>query len=63
MSNKNHVNYEKDGGISAGQFVSCEFIKNWLNYEINLSIKKFPNCIVESEGELMYRMINRISNL
>lgn len=46
ISSKSNTNYEKDGGISAGQTVSCEFIKNWLNYEINLSIKKFPQCII-----------------
>ncbi len=41
----------------------CEFIKNWMNCEINLSIKKFPECLVESEGELLYRMVNRMSGV
>ena len=55
--------YQKSASLSASQIAGCQFIKNWLNYEINLTIKSFPQCFIDSEGELLFRMINRMSGM
>lgn len=47
--------------ISNRDLAGSEFIKNWLNYEINLGVKSFPQCLIDSEGELFYRMVTRMA--
>ena len=52
---------EKSSSVSASQLLSCSFIKNWLNFTINLGIHSFPADIISSEGELLHKIINKIS--
>lgn len=46
---------------SGKEVAGCEFVKNWLNYELNIGVEQFPECFVGSEGEFFYRMVTRMS--
>lgn len=48
--------------LGAKERAECEFIKNWLNWELNMGVKEFPTCLIQSEGELFYRMVTRMAN-
>lgn len=43
------------------QSSACVFIEKWLNYEFNLGVNEYPKSIIESEGELLMKMVNRIA--
>ena len=54
--------FDKDISVSAGMSATCNFIKKWCNFELNIEMEEFPKSIIDSRGPLLEDLVYRMSN-